>query len=143
MRYIPRLTLVNVQCAKRRFLDVNSRFARRALPALGICLLLSACGSISLWPFGGEKSEDAIRTSDATEYQCAGGKKFYLRNLDNGNAAWVIFPDREFRLEKVMTSATDTRYSNGATTLDMRDGEVTLAEGTAVSFAGCKAAGKP
>ncbi|MBI4206741.1 MAG: MliC family protein [Betaproteobacteria bacterium] len=123
---------------------MDKKSSRPALPALVcLCLVLPACGSISLWPFGGEKSEIATRTSNATEYQCAGGKRFHLRDLDNGSAAWIIFPDREFRLNKVVTSAAGTRYSNGATTLDMSGGEATLTDGSAVSFTGCKPAGKP
>ncbi len=122
---------------------MNNRFVRTALPALaGLSLLLAGCGSISLWPFGGEKNEERARTpSDATEYQCAGGKYFYVRYLDNGGAAWIIFPEREFRLDKV-ASAADTRYSNGIATLGINGNEATLADGPAISFTGCKAASK-
>lgn len=122
---------------------MKSRFIRRALPALTcLSLLLPGCGGVSLWPFGGDKNQDRTRTpSDATEYQCAGGKHFYVRNLDNGGAAWIIFPEREFRLDKV-ASAAGTRYSNGIATLDINGNEVTLTDGPAISFAGCKAVGK-
>lgn len=122
---------------------MDNRFVRTALPVLAcLSLLLGGCGSISLWPFGGETNQDRTRApSDATEYQCAGGKHFYLRYLDNGGAAWIIFPEREFRLDKV-SSAAGTRYSNGITTLNINGNEATLADGSAISFAGCKAAGK-
>jgi membrane-bound inhibitor of C-type lysozyme len=119
-----------------------NKFARTALALTCLSLFLAGCGSVNLWPFGGESNQERARVpSDAIEYQCAGGKHFYLRYLDNGGAAWIIFPENEFRLNKV-TSATNPRYSNGITTLNVNDNEVTLAEGSAISFAGCKAAGK-
>lgn len=122
---------------------MNSRFARPALPAMVcLCLFLPACGSLSLWPFGGERSGSAS-PSNATEYQCSGNKRFYVRELDNGNAAWVILPDHQFRLDKAMTTSSGARYTNGTTTLDMSDSEATLTDGSAVSFTGCKTAGKP
>ena len=122
---------------------MDNKFVRATLPALAcLSLLLAGCGSVNLWPFGGETNQERARTpSDATEYQYAGGKRFYLRYLDNGNAAWIIFPEREFRLDKV-TSAAGTRYSNGIATLDINGNEATLTDGSALPFAGCKAAGK-
>jgi len=121
---------------------MDNRFVRTALPALAcLSLLLAGCGSVNLWPFGGETNQGRARApSDATEYQCAGGKHFYLRYLDNGGAAWIIFPEREFRLNKVTSAGT--RYSNGIATLNLNDNEATLTDGSAISFAGCKAAGK-
>jgi hypothetical protein len=106
-------------------------------------LILSACSSVTanLWPFGGEKEQDTSRTpAGATAYACEGGKRLFVRYLDNGAAAWVILPEREFRLNK-STSGTDTRYSNGSATLDIRDGVAALSDGTAVTHAGCKAPG--
>lgn len=119
---------------------MDNRFVRLALPVLtGLTLLLSGCGGANIWPFSGEKNQDRLRTpSNATEYRCTGGKHFYLRYMDNGGAAWIIFPEREFRLDKV-TSTTGTQYSNGSATLDINGNEATLADGPAVSFAGCKA----
>jgi membrane-bound inhibitor of C-type lysozyme len=107
-------------------------------------LMLSACSSVNVanvWPFGGDKEQDSLRTpAGATAYQCEGGKRLFVRYLDNGAAAWVILPDREFRLNKA-ASASGTRYSNGSTTLDVKDGGATLADGAAVTHAGCKASG--
>lgn len=60
-----------------------------------------------------------------------------MRYLDNG-AAWVILPEREFRLNK---TASGTRYSNGSFTLDLKDDGATLSDGAAVTHAGCKASG--
>ena len=106
-------------------------------------LMLSACSSINvnLWPFGGDKEQDPSRTpASATAYTCEGGKRLFVRYLDNGAAAWVILPEREFRLNKI-ASASATRYSNGSATLDLKDGGATLSDGAAVTHAGCKASG--
>ena len=106
-------------------------------------LTLSACGSVgvNLWPFGGDKEQDPSRTpAGASAYQCEGGKRLFVRYLDNGAAAWVILPEREFRLNKA-TSTSGTRYSNGSATLDLKDGAATLSDGATVTHAGCKASG--
>jgi membrane-bound inhibitor of C-type lysozyme len=106
-------------------------------------LTLSACSSVSvdLWPFGGGKEQDLSRTPPgATAYTCEGGKRLFVRYLDNGAAAWVILPEREFRLNKT-ASTPGTSYSNGNATLDIKDNEVTLFDGPKSTYAGCKASG--
>ena len=121
---------------------MEHRITRAAALACAI-LLLSACSSINvnLWPFGGDKEQDLSRTpSGATAYQCEDGKRLFVRYLDSGAAAWVILPDREFRLNKA-TSTSGTSYSNGRATLDIKDGGATLSDGVAVTHAGCKASG--
>ena len=118
---------------------MGNRFIRAALLApVCLSLLLAGCGGVNVWPFGGEK-ERSRAPSNATEYQCIGGKRFYVRYLDNGGAVWLIYPDREVRLDKV--AAAGTRYSNGIAVLDINGNEATLADGPTISFAGCKAAG--
>lgn len=112
------------------------------LVPLCLPLLLSACGGISLWPFGGEQVRERSRTpTNAIEYQCTGGKRFYLRYLDNGGAAWVFFPDREIRLDKVAAATPGVRYSNGIAVLNINGTEASLEDGAASSFAGCKKVG--
>ena len=106
-------------------------------------LMLSACSSmnVNLWPFGGGQEQDPSRTpAGATAYQCEGGKRLFVRYLDNGAAAWVILPDREFRLNKA-TAGAGTSYSNGSAMLDIKDGGATLSDGATVTHAGCKASG--
>ena len=106
-------------------------------------LMLSACSSmnVNLWPFGGGQEQDPSRTPPgATAYQCEGGKRLFVRYLDNGAAAWVILPDREFRLNKA-TAGAGTSYSNGSAMLDIKDGGATLSDGATVTHAGCKASG--
>ena len=119
---------------------MKHRITRAAALACAI-LILSACGSINLdvLSFGGAKEQDTSRApAGATTYQCEGGKRLFVRYLDNGAAAWVILPEREFRLNKTVSG---TRYSNGSATLDISDNVATLSDGAAVTHAGCKASG--
>lgn len=102
-------------------------------------LFFSACSSVELWPFNGKNGSPEVRTPEnSTAYQCNGGKRFFVRLIDNGAAAWLIYPDREVSLAKM--SGAGTRYSNGMALLDMSGVEVTLADGTAISYTGCKVA---
>jgi hypothetical protein len=105
-------------------------------PAL---LLLAACGGFSmdsLNPFSsGEVREKDRRPANATEYRCADGKTFYVRNLEGG-AVWLIAPDRDIRLER----QSDGRYATGRVQLELGGAEATLLDPPA-SFSGCKRAG--
>jgi membrane-bound inhibitor of C-type lysozyme len=100
-------------------------------------LLLAGCG---LWPFGDSGRETSRAPADATEYQCEGGKRFYLRYLNNGESAWIIFPERQFRLDKV-ASASGTRYAYGSSALDVTRDTLTLNDGSTGTYTGCKAGG--
>lgn len=121
---------------------MGNRFISAALCAsAGLSLLLSGCGSVNvnLWPFGGEGAQDRpIKPANSTEYQCNGGKRFYVRILDNGAAAWLIYPDRQVRLDKV-SSAAGARYSNGIAMLEINGTEATLTDGPAIAYTGCNA----
>ena len=104
-----------------------------ALPVVA-ALLLAGCGGMNVWPFG-EKAVERSRTpANATEYRCAGGKGFYLRMADG--AAWVILPERQFRLDPVAGSAG--RYGNGRATLTVGT-DTTLADPPAINYSECKA----
>jgi membrane-bound inhibitor of C-type lysozyme len=125
---------------------MRDRFLRKASPAIaGMAVLLAACSTTSfdlnLWPLSGTKEQDLSRTpSGASAYACAGGSRFFVRYLDNGAAAWVILPEREFRLDKAGSGA-GTRYSNGSATLEVKDDEVTLFDGAKLTHTGCKPSG--
>ena len=118
---------------------MHHRLTRAALLATTcLPLLLTACSGspAKLWPFGGDKAQDSFSApSDATEYQCKGGKRFFVRQIDDGNAAWLILPERQVRLAKSTAGAT---YRAGNTVLDINGAEATLADGSANSFVGCK-----
>ena len=68
---------------------------KKLIAGLSTLLALSAagCGGMSVPTFGlfGEKNLERSRVPpNSITYQCAAGKRFYLRYLDNGAAAWVI-----------------------------------------------------
>lgn len=104
------------------------------LPAC-LTLLLAGCGGLNLWPFGGSGEIAPSAPPNSTEYRCAGGKSFYLRFLDKG-AAWVIFSDREFRLDK-LTSGPGTRFGNGIAILEINGNEATLTDGPSATYSAC------
>lgn len=115
--------------------------------ALSLSALLAGCNSLpsmpNLWPFGGDKSAERSRTPPgATEYLCDSGKNLYVRYIENGKAAWVILPEREFRLNPVV-SASGARYSNGVAVLDTKGNEATLSDGPTVTHANCKTGAPP
>lgn len=108
-----------------------------------ISLLMAGCGEMNVkkyLPFGSDTAQTQERSRtppNSTEYQCAAGKRFYVRTLDGGAAVWLILPEREVRLNKIGSS---TRYSNGIAVLELSGNEATLTDGAASSFTGCKAA---
>lgn len=113
------------------------------VPGIMILALLSGCGGVNLWPFDGKKAQEASTApKGATEYQCAGGKKFYVRMIDNGAAAWLILRNREVSLPKAASSDTGARYTNGISTLAINGSEARLDESETSVYADCKAVGK-
>jgi len=107
-------------------------------------LALSGCGSMSMgkvWPFGddGTTPDQPKRLANTTAYQCEGNKRFHVRYADNGNTAWLIYPDREVALAK---EGSATRYGNGIALLEINGAEATLKDGPTINYTGCKAAGK-
>ena len=111
---------------------------RTALLVAGISALLAGCSGMKVWPFGSEKTDELTgQPANSTEYQCEGGKKFYVRMLDHGKTAWVILPLREVALSSVV-SASGARYSNGITTLNTKGNEATLEDGADNTYKACK-----
>lgn len=113
------------------------------IPVGLLLALLSGCSSVSaLNPFSSDKPQSQSGApANATEFQCDAGKKFYVRLMDNGSTAWLIYPEREFGLNKA-TGGTGTRYTNGIATLNINGNEATLDDGPAIAYKGCKAVGK-
>lgn len=103
--------------------------------------LLAGCGEMKMkvWPFGDgsprERSRDPV---NATEYQCAAGKRFYLRMIDGGAASWLILPEREVRLEAIGSGGT--RYGKGGLVLELGADKASLADGATTTYADCKPA---
>ncbi|MCM2309651.1 MAG: hypothetical protein NDI91_19520 [Sulfuritalea sp.] len=124
---------------------MQTRLMPMAAGALAcIPLLLAGCGEINVrkyLPFGGDTAiQERPRTpANATEYQCAGGKRFYLRMLEGGAAVWLILPEREVRLDRIGAEGS-ARYSKGNMVLELNGEATRLSDGAAVSFSACKPA---
>lgn len=101
--------------------------------------LTDKVSDVHLWPFGDSKSKDRVyKPENASEYQCATNKKFFIRMQDSGDSVWLILPDREVALAKTSKDSTK-RYSNGVTTLTLAD-ESTLEINSTTSYTACKLA---
>jgi hypothetical protein len=78
-----------------------------SIAGLACVVLLAGCGEVNVrkyLPFGGDPIQERSRTpANATEYQCAAGKRIYVRTLEGGAAVWLILPERELRLERIGT----------------------------------------
>src|SRR5665647_2339474 len=122
--------------------DMNNRFILKAcLAPISLLLMLAGCSSVNLWPFDNGSSQAQSQTpANSTEYVCDKDRKFYVRLVDSGAAAWLILPEREVSLAKV--ASANGRYSNGITTLNIDGKDATLDDGPANSYIGCKASGK-
>ena len=107
-----------------------------------VALLLSACGDMNLKkynPFGGDPVQERSRTpANATEYQCAAGKRIYVRTLEGGEAVWLILPERELRLDRI---GSGQRYSKGNTVLELNGNNATVSDGAAAIYSACKTGG--
>ena len=87
------------------------------------------------WPFGSSGGEANRIPPGAAEFACARGKRLFVRFADDGRSAWVILPDREFRLERKEGSDA---YTNATTRLSATGDSTQLdVEGTR-QYADCK-----
>ena len=121
---------------------MNGNYLRGAAAVLLSSILLAACGDmkVKVWPFGdGAAKERSREPANATEYLCAAGKRFHLRMIEGGAAAWLILPEREVRLERIGEGAT--RYGKGALLLELAAENVSLVDGATISHVNCKLAG--
>ena len=102
--------------------------------------LLAGCGEMKMkvWPFGSDTIQERSRApSNATEYQCAAGKRIYVRNLEGGAAVWLILPERELRLDRVGAD-NSTRYGKGNITLDLTGNLAAIKDGNIIPYLDCK-----
>ena len=105
--------------------------------ALGAATLLTACGG-SWWPLGRKAADESTRIpAGAIEYTCVDGKRLLVRPTADGKFAWVIYPDREFRLDRVAADSGD-RFTNGVSTLSTQGEETMLEEAGTRLFVDCK-----
>lgn len=104
---------------------------------VGLASMLTACGGVSLWPFGDDDEAGARSRgpSGSTEYRCDKGRKFYVKVTEAGKTAWLVLPDREVLLNQAEVG----RYSNGITTLALEGEAATLDDGYKRDYNDCKA----
>lgn len=98
--------------------------------------LITSCSSISLNPFGSDNKEQSRTPENATEYRCEGGAHFYVRMLNNGNDAWLIYPQHEVNLAKAADS--QNRFVSGLITLVIDGDNTTLNDGEKIAYTACK-----
>ena len=109
---------------------------RTAVAAISLSALLLA-GCSSWWSLGSSGGDVPRVPPGATAYKCDGGKDLFVRYIEGGRSAMIVFPEREFRLDRVGAGA-GARYSNGHTTLVVQGGAAQLEEGGGVPYANCK-----
>jgi hypothetical protein len=114
--------------------------AARLVPLLCAALALAGCSSLSsLNPFGGDDTGRVPDPPNATHYFCNSGSSFWLRDLSD-NAKWVIYPDRQIRLDR--DKDNPKRYTNGIATLEMDGNTISLIDGPQISYTNCAVAPK-
>ena len=102
----------------------------------GVPVLLALVASLAVYSFWSGGVRELPRTPvDALAMECEGGKTLLLRMESSGKAAWIIFPDREFRLDR---SDDPSRYSNGRATLVVRGDAMSLEEPGSPTLANCR-----
>lgn len=113
------------------------RFA--VLAAAALVMAAEGCGTVDRltdWWASGPRERSTMRQG-AVEYRCDANKILVLGLEQAPQSVWVIFPEREFRLDAVQ-AASGGRYSNGRTTLITQGDEVSLEDGPTVTHVNCK-----
>ena len=98
--------------------------------------LQPSCSSFNLNPFSASGQEQSRGPQNAIAYQCDEGKQFYVRMLNNGNDAWLIYPDHEVNLAK--STDNSNRFTSGNITLLINGDATTLNDGEKIAYTGCK-----
>jgi hypothetical protein len=106
-----------------------------SIALLSISLL--GCSTVNdLNPFDNGVKERSTTPANATQYICDGNKQFFVRMLNNGNDAWLMYPDREINLTRVADSNT---YKAAAISLEINTDQALLSEGDSDNKLSCKA----
>lgn len=109
---------------------------RSGIAAAALAVLLGGCAG-SWLPWGHSDREQPRRLPEgAVELDCAQGRKLLVRHFADGKSAWIILPDREFRLDRAPGPAE--RYTNGATTLSVDGDASSLDIDGSRQYADCK-----
>lgn len=108
------------------------------LAVSSMAVLISACSMLNpLDVFSTKTIERSKNPQNAIEYVCENKKHFFVRMLNKGADAWLIFPDHEVNL--VQSSSDKNRYVSGAISLVLNGDQTTLTDGDVLSYTGCQA----
>ena len=112
---------------------------RRTFGVLIVIAALAGCSGSGSWnPWEKNYGREPPRTPPGAKgYACERGQRLIVRFEADAQSAWVIYPDRQFRLNRV-GSGSGEQFSNGRTTLRVNDDEAMLEEAGTVQFANCK-----
>ncbi|MES2181919.1 MAG: cysteine peptidase family C39 domain-containing protein [Pseudomonadota bacterium] len=112
-------------------------FTAKTVLTLSTVALLTSCSSISFSnPFGSSNKELSGAPEHAIAYECEGNKHFYVRMQNNGNDAWLIYPDHEVNLTKA--SDDNNKFTSGVIVLLINGAETTLNDGEKIAYTACK-----
>lgn len=101
-----------------------------------LAMLAAGCGTVEkLWS-GGPAERSRVPVG-VTEFACDGNKVLRVRFESGEKSAWVVLPEREFRLDAVQGGPAG-RYSSGRNTLNVTATEASLEEGSNALLTGCK-----
>lgn len=109
---------------------------KQFLIVAGLAAMQPSCSSFNLNPFSTSGQEQSHIPQNAIAYECDEGKNFYVRMLNNGNDAWLIYPDHEVNLTKSTDSSN--RFTSGNITLLINSDATTLNDGEKSAYTGCK-----
>ncbi len=103
--------------------------------AAAALIALAGCSMITdLWT-GGPKERPRVHEG-ALALGCDEGKTLLVR-MEPGKSAWIILPEREFRLDAA-GGAGESRYTNGRATLTVKGGEMSFEEPGSPSLTHCR-----
>ncbi len=117
---------------------MTKRFLKMSLLGIFTALLLNACSTsrfLSGDIFNGKARELPRTPVGSVAYLCDSNAQFYVRMLNNGNDAWIIYPDHEVDLPK----QADGRFTNGTAVFTPSADSATLTDGEKVNYTSCKA----
>jgi hypothetical protein len=105
----------------------------RAWVAAVALMALSGCSTIrDLWS-GGPRELPRVHEGAVT-LACDQSRTLIVR-MDAGKSAWIIQPEREFRLD---AASGESRYSNGRATLTVSGGEMSFEESGSPALTHCR-----
>jgi hypothetical protein len=114
----------------------------KAQPFFLSLFLLNGCSSFNLDKdkitdiFSLYDENQTLSSENSIQFTCNQSQTFFLRYLEDKNAAWIILDNREFRLEKDLVN--DNKYSNGKTVLEIYEDYISITSNKKFIYKQCK-----